>query len=134
MTAFELPASISIMTKIVLWVSDLDAQIAFYSNLLELELVGQESGFAYLLGEANAVMLHELPSEYRANLPLTAQLPAQTEVAIKPVFQVADLDAARDRLAGTLASAAAETFTHGQSSYLDVVDPEGNVIQLEQRL
>lgn len=134
MPAFALPASISIMTKIVLWVSDLDAQIAFYSNLLELELVGQESGFAYLLGEANAVMLHELPSEYRANLPLTAQLPAQTEVAIKPVFQVADLDAARERLVGTLATAAADAFTHGRSSYLDVIDPEGNVIQLEQRL
>ena len=134
MPAFALPASISIMTKIVLWVSDLDAQIAFYSNLLELELVGQESGFAYLLGEANAVMLHELPIEYRATVPLSAQLAAQTEVAIKPVFQVADLDAARERLAGTLASAASEAFTHGRSSYLDVIDPEGNVIQLEQRL
>ena len=134
MTAFELPASISIMTKIVLWVSDLDAQIAFYSNLLELELVGQESGFAYLLGEANAVMLHELPSEYRASVPLRVQQPAQAEVAIKPVFVVDDLDTARERLSGTLGTAAAEAFTHGQSSYLDVVDPEGNVIQLEQRL
>lgn len=122
------------MTKIVLWVSDLDAQIAFYSSLLELELVGRESGFAELTGQGNSVMLHELPLEYRATVPLIDQLPAQTEVAIKPVFQVDDLDTARDRLAGTLASAAAETFTHGQSSYLDVVDPEGNVIQLEQRL
>jgi catechol 2,3-dioxygenase-like lactoylglutathione lyase family enzyme len=122
------------MTKIVLWVSDLDAQIAFYSNLLELKLAGRESGFAELTGPGNSVMLHELPLEYRATLPLTAQLPAQTEVAIKPVCQVADLDAARERLAGTLAKAAAEDFTHGQSSYLDVLDPEGNIIQLEQRL
>ena len=121
------------MTKIVLWVSDLDAQIAFYSNLLELEFVGREAGFAELTGPGNSVMLHELPMEYRASVPKTAQLQAQTEVAIKPVFQVADLDAGRERLIGTLATAAAEAFTHGQSSYLDIVDPEGNVSELEQR-
>ncbi|MEN9962078.1 MAG: hypothetical protein RIS66_491 [Actinomycetota bacterium] len=122
------------MTKIVLWVSDLEAQIAFYSNLLELELVGREAGFAELTGPGNSVMLHELPMEYRAPVPITAQLQAQTEVAIKPVFLVEDLDAARERLAGTFATAAAEAFTHGHSIYLDVIDPEGNVIQLEQRL
>ena len=122
------------MTKIVLWVSDLEAQIAFYSNLLELELVGRESGFAELAGQVNRVMFHELPSEYRATVPLSSQLPAQTEVAIKPVFQVADLDAARESLVGTLATATAEALTHGHSIYLDVIDPEGNVIQLEQRL
>lgn len=121
------------MTKIVLWVSDLDAQIEFYSNLLGLELIGRESGFAELVSQVNSLLLHELPTEYRANVPLKDPLPVQSEVAIKPVFEVADLDATRARLNGTLASAAAESFDYGQSTYLDVVDPEGNVFQLEKR-
>lgn len=121
------------MTKIVLWVSDLNAQIEFYSNLLELEVASRGQGFAELAGPVNCVMLHELPFEHRASVPLKSQLPAQSEVAIKPVFTVADLDATRARLIATLASAPAESFDYGHSTYLDVVDPEGNIFQLEKR-
>ena len=122
------------MTKIVLWVSDLDAQTAFYSALLGLEVGARSEGFVELISEDNAVLLHELPDEYRAAVPLTAQLVAQTEVSIKPVFRVADLEAARDRFQGTLATTSEQAVTYGSSMYLDVVDPEGNVIQLEQIL
>ena len=121
------------MTKIVLWVSDLDAQIAFYSNLLEIELVNRAQGFAELAGSINCVLLHELPIEYRASVPLKVQLPAQVEVAIKPVFLVDDLDIARKRLNGSLASVVEPKKSYGASTYLDVVDPEGNVIQLEEK-
>ena len=122
------------MTKIVLWVSDLDAQTAFYSALLGLEVGARSEGFVELISEVNAVLLHELPDEYRAAVPLTAQLVAQTEVSIKPVFRVADLEAARDLIQGTLATISEQAVTYGSSMYLDVVDPEGNVIQLEQIL
>ena len=121
------------MNKIVLWVSDLDAQIAFYSNLLEIELVNQAQGFAELAGPFNSVFLHELPIEYRASVPLTVQLPAQVEVAIKPVFLVDDLDIARKRLNRSLVSMVEPKKRYGAATYLDVVDPEGNVIQLEEK-
>ena len=122
------------MTKIVLWVSDMDAQTAFYANLLALEVRSRAAGFIELVSESNAVLLHELPIEYRSNVPLVNQLPAQTEVAIKPVFRVADIAAARKRIAGNLATTAGQTVSYGSFAYLDVVDPEGNVIQLEQAI
>lgn len=121
------------MTKIVLWVSDMDAQFAFYKSLLNLDVESQSDGFASLVNASNSVLLHELPIEYRANAPLTAQLAVQEEVAIKPVFFVADLEAARDRVRGSFATFPRDVLTHGSSKFLDVVDPEGNVIQLEQR-
>lgn len=121
------------MTKIVLWVSDIDAQAAFYSKLLGLKQVIREPGFAEVSSESNSVLLHELPEEYRADVPLTAQLTAQQEVAIKPVFVVPDTAAARENINGTLGTVLGSEKTHGASTYLDVVDPEGNVIQLEQR-
>jgi catechol 2,3-dioxygenase-like lactoylglutathione lyase family enzyme len=121
------------MSKIVLWVSDMDAQAAFYSRLLGLEQVIREPGFAELASETNGVLLHELPEEYRATVPLTAQLTAQQEVAIKPVFVVKDISAARKSIDGTLGTVQGSEKTYGASTYLDVVDPEGNIIQLEQR-
>lgn len=122
------------MTKIVLWVSDMDAQIAFYSALLGLEVGARSEGFVELTSKDNSLLLHELPAEYRVAVPLTAQSTAQTDVAIKPVFLVADVEAARKLVAGSLATFADQAVTYGSSKYLDVVDPEGNVIQIEQKL
>jgi predicted enzyme related to lactoylglutathione lyase len=122
------------MSKIVLWVSDMDAQIAFYSRLLSLDVAARESGFTELSSESSSVLLHQLPDEYRAAVPLTAQLASQDEVAIKPVFAVANLARARESVVGTLGSVQNGENTYGASTYLDVVDPEGNVIQIEQRI
>ena len=121
------------MTKIVLWVSDMDAQMTFYSNLLGLRLDVQSEGFASLSSATNSVLLHELPVEYRATVPLAAQLPVQAEVPIKPVFLVDDLEVARDLVRGSFATFPRDVLSHESSSYLDVVDPEGNVIQIEQQ-
>jgi catechol 2,3-dioxygenase-like lactoylglutathione lyase family enzyme len=122
------------MTKIVLWVSDMDAQIAFYSRLLSLDVAARESAFTELSSESSSVLLHQLPDEYRAIVPLTAQLTPQHDVAIKPVFIVANLASARESVVGTLGSVNGGENTYGDSTYLDVVDPEGNVIQIEQRV
>ncbi len=121
------------MSKVVLWVSDLDAQMSFYAKLLGLVVVVRDEGFAELSSAVNSVLLHELPIECRSAVPLIEQLPAQDEVAIKPVFLVEDTEAARDRVKDSLATFPRDEVTHGAAKYSDVVDPEGNVIQLEQR-
>lgn len=120
------------MSKIVLWVSDLDAQIEFYSALFECDSPYRADGFASVTGGTNEVLLHQLPAEYRAATPLTKQLTAQEEVAIKPVFTVRSLDAAAERTAATFGQFAAAKNTYGDFTYQDAVDPEGNVIQLQQ--
>ena len=122
------------MTKIVLWVSDLDAQIEFYSRLLDAKISHQSDGFAEVASGSNSVLLHQLPEQYRAPVPLIAQLATQDEVAIKPVFTVESLDASRQRIEGTFGSFAATKNTYGEFTYQDVADPEGNVIQLQQKL
>lgn len=122
------------MTKIVLWVSDLAAQIEFYSKLLDANIAHESDGFAEVSSATNSVLLHHLPEQYRAQVPLAAQLATQDEVAIKPVFTVESLEASRQRTAGTFGSFADTKNTYGEFTYQDVVDPEGNVIQLQQKL
>ena len=121
------------MSKIVLWVSDLDAQIDFYSSLFEVANPYRVDGFAEVADSTNSVLLHQLPAEYAAATPLTAQLAKQDEVAIKPVFTVANIEDAQSRTAHTFATFADQSASYGDFSYRDVVDPEGNVIQLQQR-
>jgi catechol 2,3-dioxygenase-like lactoylglutathione lyase family enzyme len=122
------------MSKIVLWVSDLAAQTEFYRALFNGTVSNASAEFAEVSGSGsgNSVLLHLLPEEYRYETPLTAQLPKQSEVAIKPVFKTYDLTAAKQRTAHTLASFAEGSATYGAFTYQDVVDPEGNVIQLQQ--
>ena len=122
------------MTKIVLWVSDLEAQIAFYSRLFAVDEPSASGGFAEISGGGNSILLHKLPAEYSAATPLTKQLSVQDECAIKPVFTVESIAAAQERTAGTFATFAAAKNTYGAFEYQDVVDPEGNVIQLQQKL
>ena len=121
------------MSKIVLWVSDLPAQTEFYLALFDGAVSNASREFAQVSGSGNSVLLHLLPEDYRHETPLTAQLPKQSEVAIKPVFEVDDIPAAIKRTAHTLATFADQSATYGDFIYLDVVDPEGNVIQLQQR-
>ena len=118
------------MSKVVLWVSDIAAQSSFYSALFDVAEPAQDNGFAEVADGVNSVLLHALPTEYAAATPLTKQLPVQDEVAIKPVFTVESIDLAVARVAHTFGSAAPNSATYGDFTYRDLIDPEGNVIQV----
>lgn len=120
------------MSKIVLWVSDLVTQQAFYEALLGVSNSYQSEGFSSITNDANTVLLHKLPQEYRVETPIRQQLPIQSEVAIKPIFRVESIESALVNIVGTLATIRGEKVLYGQSTYLDIVDPEGNVIQIEE--
>jgi predicted enzyme related to lactoylglutathione lyase len=120
------------MSKIVLWVSDLHTQKAFYELLLDAHDSDFSNDFSHVNSGSNSVLLHQLPPPYASASPLTQQLHIQDEVAIKPIFTVSSIESAVDRISGTFATIKGEKFTHNQSIYLDVIDPEGNIIQLEE--
>ncbi len=122
------------MSKVVIWVSDIEAQTLFYSALFGVVVPIPDAGFVEVADSGNSVLLHLLPPQYAAKTPLTEQLPAQDEVALKPVFTVDSLEAALSRTKQTLATFGSNVSTYGAFQYQDVIDPEGNVIQLQQRI
>ncbi len=121
------------MSTIVLWVSDLEAQSDFYASLFDVDAPTVQGDFVSISSDLNTVLLHLLPSQYAAQTPLTSQLAANEEVAIKPVLTVDSIDAAMSRTSHTLASFGSNLGQYGGFSYLDVIDPEGNIIQIQQR-
>lgn len=118
------------MTSIVLWVSDISRQANFYSALLDAPITDKSEEFCAVADERNSLLLHLLPEQYRVSSD--GLVPAQEEVAIKPVFEVSSIDEAIARAASYEIRVSGNLATYGQASYQDCIDPEGNVIQLKR--
>ncbi|CAB4332539.1 unannotated protein [freshwater metagenome] len=118
------------MTTIVLWVSDINRQANFYSALLDAPIKNESEEFCEVGNERNSVLLHLLPEQFRVQPG--SLVPVQEEVAIKPVFTVVSIEAATARTASQEIRITGEVKTYGEVSYLDCIDPEGNVIQISE--
>ena len=116
------------MSRIVLWVSDINHQAEFYSALLAAPISSSGPEFSEVSDGQNSVLIHLLPEQYRSE-----SSEARDEVAIKPIFNVADIDAALSRIGKFTPRIGAERNSYGDITYQDCIDPEGNVIQLSQR-
>jgi predicted enzyme related to lactoylglutathione lyase len=118
------------MSRIVLWVSDLNHQADFYSALLAAPISSGGPEFAEVSDGQNSVLIHLLPEQYRTTSNAGEVAEVREEAAIKPVFMVSDIDGAQSRVEKYGVRFGAEKSVYGQIAYLDCIDPEGNVIQL----
>jgi predicted enzyme related to lactoylglutathione lyase len=116
------------MTTIVLWVSDLERSVKFYSAIFEAKHPYQTEGFASVEGNGNEVLLHLLPEEYRSQPTLGEDNP------IKPVFEVNSIDKAKLAAGSNGGRIKSEIQEHESWKYSDGNDPDGNVIQVRERI
>ena len=118
------------MTKIVLWADKFDETAEFYRFLLNAELKHASDGFVSIVGAQNEVLLHAVPAQWASDISVPPAL--RDESPIKPCFQVESIARARDSVSGTngLIQSADREQTHGNMTYCDGNDPEGNVIQV----
>jgi hypothetical protein len=122
------------MSRIVLWVSDLNHQAEFYAALLAAPISSGGPEFAEVSDGQNSVLIHLLSEQYRSSTKGGEAAEVREEAAIKPVFMVSDIDAARSRVEKYSVRFGSETNVYGDIAYLDCIDPEGNVIQLSQQI
>ena len=118
------------MSRIVLWVSDINHQADFYSALFDASPKSSSAEYSEISDGHNAVLLHALPEQYRTP---AADIQVQEEVAIKPIFSVSNIEEAQSRVARFNVRYGSEKNTYGDITYLDCIDPEGNVIQLSHK-
>jgi hypothetical protein len=121
------------MSRIVLWVSNLNHQAGFYSALLAAPISSGTSEFAEVSDGQNSVLIHLLPEKYRTSVNAGEVAQVREEAAIKPVFIVNDIDSAQSRVEKFSVSFGSEKSVYGDLAYLDCIDPEGNVIQISQK-
>ena len=119
------------MSTTVLFAEDLTRSANFYAALLSADLFEQSDTFVRVASDSSEVLIHKIPG----TVPDETYAPRE-EVAMKPVYFVASIDAARTAVAnlGGRVYDASTVATYGNVNYCDAVDPEGNVIQLAERL
>ena len=119
------------MSTTVLFVEGLTRSANFYAALLGGELSDQSATFVRVASDSSEVLIHKIPG----TVPDETYAPRE-DVAMKPVYVVGSIDAARVAVAqlGGRVYDASTVATYGNVNYCDAVDPEGNVIQLAERL
>lgn len=116
------------MTTIVLWVSNLERSVKFYSAVFDAQHPYVTEGFASVEGNGNEVLLHLLPEQYRSE-PTSGE-----DNPIKPVFEVMSLDKAKLAAGSNGGRIKSEIQEHGPWKYSDGNDPDGNIIQVRERI
>jgi predicted enzyme related to lactoylglutathione lyase len=116
------------MTTIVLWVSDLERSVKFYSAIFEAKRPYVTEGFASVEGTGNEVLIHLLPEEYRSE-PTSGE-----DNPMKPVFEVVSIDKAKLAAGSNGGKIKSEVQEYGAWKYSDGQDPDGNIIQVRERV
>ena len=118
------------MTKIVLWADKFDETAEFYRLLLNAEFKHASDGFVSIVGARNEVLLHAVPAQWASEISVPPAL--RDESPLKPCFEVESIARAREAVSATngLILDADREQTHGDMTYCDGNDPEGNVIQV----
>lgn len=123
-----LPGELQYLNRIVTRVDDVAGVSGFYSDVLDLDLLGYESGSAlHSLGDT--VILEIAPGGFRRDPPTD-----RIEVANVLMTRVHDLDdCLTDAVSGgaRLCGDVIEFFTGTRAAYL--IDPEGNLFGVQQR-
>ena len=87
------------MSTTVLFVEGLTRSANFYAALLGGELSDQSATFVRVSTDANEVLLHQIPGATPDEL-----YPTREDAAMKPVYVVASIDAARSAVAALRAA------------------------------
>jgi predicted enzyme related to lactoylglutathione lyase len=109
-----------------MWVSSIQDQANFYSDLFGIERLQASSDYLEVGDSTNAVLLHLLPLEFRSD-----EVRKREDQPIKPIFEVSNIASALERVSKFKLEVGSPT-QYGEFIYQDLVDREGNVIQLQQ--
>lgn len=121
----------------VLFVKSLERMSAFYEwcfGLAPAELAGE--GFCTLVSDDWELTLVALAPERAALIRLTEPVTRREESPLKLAFSVESIEEARTIVsaAGGMLDQLETPWRHDGHLHLDCLDPEGNVVQLRERL
>jgi predicted enzyme related to lactoylglutathione lyase len=120
-----------------IYVTDLDTMSVFYQQCFGLIEVARATGdYCILESDAWTLALVRASGIEASSIKINDPPRRRTDTPIKLGFAVVDIDACRSavRRLGGLAEAAEQDWQFRGVLHGDVVDPEGNVVQLRQEL
>jgi len=118
------------MASLVVFSVDVGRLAAFYESLLGVRPSLEPSGDIRLSSDTEEVLIHSIPARIAMTIEIRVPPEPREDSAIKPVFEVASLEAALDRVRTSGGVVTERSFTLDGLTRHDVLDPDGNVIQL----
>jgi predicted enzyme related to lactoylglutathione lyase len=122
------------MGSLVVFSVDVTRCAAFYEKVLGLRVQPEAAGDIRLIGDGEEVLVHSVPEEIAKNIKISIPPSPRENSALKPAFDVASLEVALDQVRATGGVVTSRTFILVGLTRHDVLDPDGNVIQLRCRV
>lgn len=118
------------MGALVIFSVDVTRLASFYAAVLDARSVVEPSGDIRIFGDGEEVLIHSLPDAVAGGIEIAAPPAPRDGTPIKPVFDVGSLESSLRivRTAGGVVTG--RVFSLGGLTRHDVLDPDGNVIQL----
>jgi predicted enzyme related to lactoylglutathione lyase len=118
------------MSSLVFFSVDVGRLAAFYESVLGVTSEHDPWGGIGLLGEGVEILVHPVPEAIAATIEIQTPPEPLEGAAIKPVFDVHSLDLALETTVANGGVDTGRTFSIDDLTFHDVLDPDGNVIQL----
>lgn len=112
---------------------DVHRLAAFYEAILGAKANHEPSGDIRLLGDREDVLVHSVPAAIAKTIELRTPPEPREGSAMKPVFDVSSLEDALEQVDARGGVVTGRTFSIDGLTRHDVIDPDGNVIQLRGR-
>jgi hypothetical protein len=121
------------MGSLVIFSVDVPRLAAFYETVLSAQPTVEPSGDVRLVTDREEVLVHSVPPIIAKNIEIGNPPEPREGSAIKPVFDVGSLESTLSYVRAKGGVVTDRTFSLDGLTRHDVVDPDGNVIQLRCR-
>jgi predicted enzyme related to lactoylglutathione lyase len=121
------------MGALVIFARDVSRLAAFYESVLSLNPFEDSWGGIRLLDDKEEILIHPIPKAIAKTIDIQTPPRARENTAIKPVFNVVSLSACLEEVQRRGGVVTDQTFSLDGLTRHDVLDPEGNVVQLRSR-
>lgn len=118
------------MGALVVFSPDVQRLANFYAAVLNAEALLEPSGDIRVTHDLAEVLVHSMSAKQAQALDIRYPPVPRESASFKPVFDVGSLESALDSVRATGGVVTDRTFTYEGLVRHDVVDPDGNVVQL----
>lgn len=125
------------MNALVIFAVNVKALAGFYQAVLGLSpspMPGDSKKDIRLGGDDSELLIHSIPEQIAKSIVIESPPVAIEDAAMKPVFDVKSIDEALKQVSQLGGIVTKRTFTLNGLTRHDIVDPEGNVVQLRSAL